>query len=240
MSTRRKKPTRSPGARPSPTREARVERSSGASAAVSTPPGVLIERYFSYDLGSSDDDTVSEPLVLEVWTTQRDRVIDLWLDAEHFLRTAATLLLGSTDELRQQIWSLVNRQGGEHLIRFVRDLLVANGHAVPATYSQALNDLCRLRNLFAHQVSRPPHGYEPDGLLFLQRKDFGKGQYVHIPFAEIEKAVDNADPVLKWLHEALPAVGSVSVDVDDALIEGLAQLHGSLGASTSAQDDKAR
>jgi hypothetical protein len=188
------------------------------------PPGIHIDRFSLEDRrqsGSIEDDSDKTTHLLEVWTSQRDRVIDSWLDAERYLRTAATLLLSPNETLREQVWTLVCRQSGDPLIRLAGDLLGAKGHRLPPDFVAALSKLCRLRNLFAHQVSRPLPESPITGLMFLQSKEFKKGSYVTVSFAEIEETLARNKPVLGWLLAEIPDADGVSVQFEDDLFDQL-------------------
>jgi hypothetical protein len=158
-----------------------------------------------------------------VYTTQRDRIIDHWLDAERWLRGACVLLLSPPDaSLQAQVWGLVEQQRSNSLIRLSHDLLTAKGHDVPANFSNALGTLAHLRNVLAHQVSRPREARNPQaregaspGITFMKVTGFRTGQYVHVTFHEIERVIAAVEPIVEWLIHELP-------ECDQYLVESIA------------------
>ncbi|QGN58861.1 hypothetical protein [Nostocoides sp. HKS02] len=188
------------------------------------PPGIVVDTYEMTDLRKYDTSTESGEVnhYVYVWTTLRDRLIDRWLDAERILRTACVLLLSPSDELRPRVWTLVGRQSGDALIDLLGDLLVAKGHEPPDDFRRSLKALVGVRNLLAHQPSRPRENKRSDGLVFLKSTGFKEGVYVEISYSKIEQAMLDVQPSMDWLVEEIPESDGVVVQFDDEVFDLLA------------------
>lgn len=203
------------------------------SLAVELPPGIVADRYEVRDLrafreSSRESDVVTHSV--EVWTTRRDRVIDTWLDAERTLRTACVLLLSPTEELQTRLWTLLSRQSGDALIDLLGDLLKAKNHTTPDGFRSHLKVLAKLRNLLAHQASRPREAKQSDdGLVFLRSTGFKSGSYVEVTYEEMDQAIAGVEPLMKWLVAEFPEVDYVSVQLEDEALEDLKAGQGEVG-----------
>ena len=188
------------------------------------PPGIVVDRYKVLDLRTyketnEEPDIITHPV--EVWTTRRDKLIDTWLDAERILRTACVLLLSPTVELRARVWTLMERQSGDALIDLLGDLLNAKSHTPPDDFRNHLKLLAKLRNLLAHQSSRPRESKLSDGLVFLKSTGFKKGLYVEVAYSRIDQAIAAVEPFMKWLVAELPEVDHVGVQMEDEVFDML-------------------
>lgn len=194
-------------------------------ASATPPPGISIERYEFHDLRrlGTDDQPIPAVHTLEVWTSRRDQVIDAWLTAERILRAACTILLSPTEDVRPRVWTLLQRQSGEPLIDLSADLLAATGRSVPDDFRDVLKRLSRMRNLIAHQASRPRQIGLSEGLVFLKLTGFNQGSYVEVSYAQMDEATQGIAHVMQWLLSELPKSDMVSVELSDEAFDRLDQ-----------------
>lgn len=186
------------------------------------PPGIVIDHYAVDDLrGMQETDDPNDIVThhFAVWTTLRDRAIDRWLDAERILRTACVLLLSPTTALQERVWDLMRRQGGDALIDLTTDLLEAKGHAIPQHFRSGLKALVRMRNLLAHQPSRPREHLKSDGLVFFKSVGFRAGEYVEVSYKDIHDVTNRAQPLMEWLTSEIPDSDGFSVPFEMNVFE---------------------
>lgn len=192
------------------------------------PPGIVAEHYELHDFrDAKEGEAASKVHRLTVWSTKRDVLIDTWLTAERILRTACTLLLSPSEALQTRVWELMKRQSGDALIDLLADLLVAKGYTLPEDFSTHLKQLAKLRNLLAHQASRPRENKLSDGLVFIKSTGFNQATYVEVTFEEIDQAIASVDAPMKWLLGELPEADMANVHMDEEVFDLLEKRQGS-------------
>lgn len=194
-------------------------------SALLPPPGTTVERYELHDLRNFDGDDLSgntKKYVLSIWTTLRDKLIDNWLSVERILRTACVILLSESETVRPHLWEVFKKQNSGQLIDITYDLLKSKGYEVPTDFKQNLKKLVNMRNILAHLASRPMASKTTDrGLVFLKSTGFNEAEYIEVSFEEIESTINDINPIMEWLVQAIPEADRTQVTMDDNVLDNL-------------------
>jgi hypothetical protein len=180
-------------------------------------------RFEYYDLKNWDSDSGEEPrqVVLEGHISWREHLLDTWAKVERTVLAAATILLSPTEELRERTWKLLYRQSVNTLIQLVNDLFLANDIDVPADFVTTMTRLYQLRNVLAHNESRPGLAGDQVGLMLLKPLQFKKGQYVTLTYSELETTTERAEQIMEKLVPQIPDADGSNVELSDEEVERL-------------------
>lgn len=161
----------------------------------------------------------------------RERVLDEWARAERYIRAAAALLAAarnghvnekpstSEDSLwRNDVapyWKEMAAKRVKDVLTILERSLIARSTPAPRQFRQHLLDLYAMRNLLAHNESRPIFLDLDSGVRVLRALQFGKAAYVTITNDEMVEASTRGGAMSDWLADLLPEVDRTGVELDD-------------------------
>ncbi|TFC02322.1 hypothetical protein [Cryobacterium sp. MDB2-33-2] len=168
--------------------------------------------------------------------SMREHVLDEWARAERYVRAAAAKLALEAEaggaahpEGTQNLWANdVEPQWKTATAKRVKDVLndlegylSARSTPAPKEFRRLLLELYSLRNLLAHNESRPIPLNPDSGVRVLRPLQYGKAIYVTVTNDEMVSKSKRAASMSDWLARLLPEVDRVRVEIDDSEVAQL-------------------
>lgn len=178
---------------------------------------------------------------VRVEVSMREHVLDEWARAERYIRAAAALLAaegnGHVDDQAsasaQGLWrSDVAPYWKDMAAKRVKDVLtilerslVSRSTPAPKQFRQHLLDLYAMRNLLAHNESRPIFMDLDSGVRVLKALQYGKATYITISNDQMVEVSKRGAAMSDWLADLLPEVDRIGVEVhEDEVARLIAEL----------------
>lgn len=177
--------------------------------------GRRINEWGFYDLENWDQKTQPEPPFRRFTNSisLREHVLDEWARTERLLRAVSAVL--TPGQSREYAWKSSSARRARQLIDDVARQARDDGKAPPEDFQSALWDLYQLRNLLAHNDSRPLPLEPKSGVRVLRTLQFNKGTYTDVLNGEMKRKTDRAHELTTWLAGHYPEGDGVMFDLDD-------------------------
>lgn len=172
----------------------------------------------------------------------RDHVLDEWARAERYIRAAAALLAADENSDGPGVQTSTSDDGlwrtdvapywKEMAAKRVKDVLgvlerslVSRSTPAPKQFRQHLMDLYAMRNLLAHNESRPIYMDLDSGVRVLRALQYGKATYVTITNDQMVDVSTRGAAMSDWLAGVLPEVDRIGVELhEDEVARLIAEL----------------
>ena len=177
--------------------------------------GRHIDEWGLSDLESWNQETQPEPPFRRFTNSisLREYVLDEWARTERLLRAVSAFL--TPGQSREDAWKTSRARRTRQLIDDVAQQTRDDGKAPPGDFQSALWDLYQLRNLLAHNDSRPLPLAPKSGVRVLRTLQFNKGTYTDVLNGEMRRKTNRAHVLTTWLAGHYPEGDGVLIDLDD-------------------------